>query len=390
MKTKAEDGMEKIRAEKTNDHAHNGVASKRVRYALVALGNIAQTAVLPGFLNAKENSELAAFVSDDPKKLKKLASQYNVENCYSYGQYDECLRSGKIDAVYIALPNHLHCEFAVRAAEAGIHVLSEKPLALDECECVEMIRACEDNGVKLMTAYRLHFERGNLEAIKIIRSGKIGEPRYFNSTFSMQVKKGVRTCSESGGGTLYDIGIYCINAARYLFQADPCHVFAFSTSGKDKRFEEVDEMTAATLRFPGKKLASFICSFGAADTAAYEVVGTKGTLRVTQAYEFSEPIKMEIKVGEKTTRRSFAKRDQFGPEIIYFSDCILKDREPEPSGSEGLVDVHVIRSLYESARQGKAVCLERFSRRPRPNLSQEIHRPAREPLELVHTEAPNE
>jgi predicted dehydrogenase len=376
-------------ARKTSSQAHDDTSSKRVRYALVALGNIAQVAVLPGFLNAKENSELVAFVSDDPKKSKKLGWEYNVENCYSYDQYDECLRSGTIDAVYIALPNHLHREFAVRAAEAGIHVLSEKPLALDECECVEMIRACEDNGVKLMTAYRLHFEQGNLEAIKIIQSGKIGEPRYFNSTFSMQVKEGIRTCSESGG-TLYDIGIYCINAARYLFQADPCHVFAFSTGGKDKRFEEVDEMTAATLRFPGKKFASFTCSFGAADTAAYEVVGTKGSLRVTPAYEFSQPIKMEIKAGAKTTRRSFAKRDQFGPEIIYFSDCILKDREPEPSGSEGLVDVHVIRSLYESARAGKAVCLERFERRPRPNLRQEIHRPVREPLELVHTEVPSE
>ena len=205
----------------------------------------------------------------------------------------------------------------------------------------------------------------------------------------MQVKEGIRTCRVSGGGTLYDIGIYCINAARYLFQADPRHVFAFSTMGKDKRFEEVDEMTAATLRFPGKKFASFTCSFGAADTAAYEVIGTKGTLRVTQAYEFSEPMKMEIKVGKKTTRRSFAKRDQFGPEIIYFSDCILNDRQPEPSGSEGLVDVHVIRSLYESARRGKAVCLERFSRRRRPTLRQEIYRPKRDPLPTVRTEAPS-
>jgi predicted dehydrogenase len=363
---------------------------KRVRYALLALGNIAQVAVLPGFLNATTNSELVAFISHDPKKMKALSKKYNVQQCYSYGQYDECLRSGKIDAVYIALPNHMHREFTVRAAEAGIHILSEKPLAMDECECKEMIRACEENDVKLMTAYRLHFERANLEAIQIVQSGKIGEARYFNSTFSMQVKEGIRTSREHGGGTLYDIGIYCINAARYLFQADPQNVFAFSTMGKDKRFQEVDEMTAATLRFPGKRFASFTCSFGAADTAAYEVIGTKGTLRVTQAYEFTEPMKMEVTVGGKTMRRTFAKRDQFGPEIIYFSDCILNDRSPEPSGCEGLVDVHVIRSLYESARKGKAICLERFQRRQRPNLRQEIHRPAQEPLQMVHTESPNQ
>ena len=206
----------------------------------------------------------------------------------------------------------------------------------------------------------------------------------------MQVKEGLRTSKQMGGGTLYDIGIYCINAARYLFQAEPQAAFAFSTMGYDKRFHEVDEMTAATLRFPQKRLASFTCSFGAADTAAYEVIGTKGTLRVTQAYEFSEPIKMEIKVAGKTTRRSFAKRDQFGPEIVYFSDCILNDRAPEPSGCEGLADVHIIRSLYKSARIGKAVRLDQVKKDRRPNLKQEIHRAVRRPLMTVRTDSPND
>ncbi len=370
-------------AEPRNDGGN--ASARRVRYALVALGNIAQTAVLPGFLNAKANSKLAALVSDDPTKLKELSKRYKVSRCFHYSQYDECLRSGEIDAVYIALPNNMHREFAVRAAAAGIHVLCEKPLGLNERECVEMIRACERNRVKLMTAYRLHFERANLEAIKIVQSGRLGEPRFFNSTFSMQVKQGIRTSRKMGGGTLYDIGIYCINAARYLFQSDAHTVLAFSTKGHDRRFREVDEMTAATLQFPGKRFASFTCSFGAANMAAYEVVGTKGTLHLKQAYEFSEPVKMEITIGEKITRRSFAKRDQFGPEIVYFSDCILQDRTPEPSGYEGLVDVHIIHSLYESARKGKAVSLEDFPRHRRPDLKQEIHRPARKPLRMVHT-----
>lgn len=370
--------------------AAKSASTRRIRYALVALGNISQVAVLPGFLNAKSNSELVAFVSDDRKKLKKFSKLYQVEHCYNYDQYEECLESGNVDAVYIALPNHMHCEFAVKAAAAGIHVLCEKPLAIDESECRKIIGACEHHGVKLMTAYRLHFERANLEAIKLVQSGKLGEPRYFNSTFSMQVKEGIRTSSETGGGTLYDIGIYCINAARYLFQADPLHAFAFSTHGQDARFTEVDEMTAATLRFPKKRFASFTCSFGATDTAAYEVVGTEGTLRVMQAYEFQEAMKMEIKIGDKTTRKSFAKRDQFGPELIYFSDCILKDREPEPSGEEGLIDVHVIRSLYQSAREGHAVSLQRFSDRRRPNPDQGIRRRARQPLGKVNTRSPSE
>jgi len=360
-----------------------------IRYALVGLGNIAQVAVLPGFLNAKSNSELVAFVTDDPKKAKQLSRKYKVPHTYNYSQYRECLESGEVDAVYIALPNSMHHEFTVRAAEAGVHVLCEKPLAVDEIECEEMIQACDRNNVKLMAAYRLHFERCNLEAIQIVKSGQIGEPRYFNSTFSMQVKEGVRTRSEKGGGTLYDVGVYCINAARYLFQADPYMAFAFSSKGQDRRFTEIDEMTAATLRFPGKRLASFTCSFGAANTATYEVIGTKGTMRVVSGYEYSVPATIELKVGEKTTRRRFAKRDQFGPEIAYFSDCILTGRTPEPSGQEGLIDVHIVRSLYESACTGRAVELANFPRHPRPSLRQEIHFPAVKALLQIHTQSPH-
>jgi glucose-fructose oxidoreductase len=382
--------MTKLRnGDKPAPNPLNSNSKERVRYALVGLGNIAQVAVLPGFLNAISNSELVALVSDDPKKAKRLSRKYKVQHTYGYAQYDECLQSGGVDAVYIALPNDMHHEFTIRAAEAGVHVLCEKPLATDEIECEEMIQACERNNVKLMAAYRLHFERGNLEAIQIIKSGKIGEPRYFNSTFSMQVKQGVRTQGEKGGGTLYDVGVYCINAARYLFQADPYMAFAFSTKGHDKRFTEIDEMTAAILRFPGKKLASFTCSFGAANTATYEVIGTKGTVRVISGYEYSVPATMELKVGEKTTRRRFAKRDQFGPEIAYFSDCILKGHTPEPSGQEGLIDVHVVRSLYESACTGRAVELAHFPRHPRPSLDQEIHFPEVKPLLQIHTKSPH-
>jgi predicted dehydrogenase len=373
-----------------NGHRNGNRHPRRVRYALVALGHISQNAVLPGFLNAKKNSEVTALISDDPKKMKELSEIYKVPHCYSYDRYDECLRSGEVDAVYIALPNDMHREFTARAAQAGVHVLCEKPMALDERECLNMIRVCDENNVKLMIAYRLHFERANLEAINVIKSGAIGEPRFFNSLFSMQVKEGIRTRRENGGGTLYDIGIYCINAARYLFRAEPLEVFAFSEYGHDQRFHEVDEMTSATLRFPGQRLATFTSSFGAGDEAMYEVVGTRGKLRMYQAYEYSEGIEMEITDEQgRTKKKSFKKRDQFGPELIYFSDCILKDREPEPSGVEGLCDVHVICSLYESACKGIPISLENFQRRRRPSMRQEIQRPFRKPLEKVHSAPPH-
>src|SRR5689334_7091572 len=153
--------------------------AKKIRYAVVGLGHIAQVAVLPAFAHA-ENSELAALVSDDPEKRAKLGRKYKVK-AFSYAEYDDCLRSGRVDAVYIALPNHLHREYSERAARAGVHVLCEKPMAVTARDCEAMIRAARKNRVKLMIAYRLHFERANLEAAKIARSGRLGELRFFSS-----------------------------------------------------------------------------------------------------------------------------------------------------------------------------------------------------------------
>ena len=253
-----------------------------------------------------------------------------------------------------------------------------------------MIEECKRNRVKLMTAYRLHFEKANLEAVKVAQSGKIGEARYFNSIFSMQAKEGnIRLRKKMGGGTLYDIGIYCINAARYLFQEEPIEVSAFSGNNGEKRFREVEEMVAATLRFPEERLATFICSFGAADAGSYDVVGTEGRLRMDHAYEYVMPITLEVTKGDKTQTREFGKRDQFGPELLYFSDCVLKNKQPEPSGEEGLIDVRIIQALYESAKTGKPVRLAGSRKQQRPTLRQEIKRPAIRKPEVVEAEEPH-
>ncbi len=362
--------------------------AKKIRYAVVGLGDIAQGAVLPAFANAK-NSELVGLVSDDSQKLEKLGRYYHVKERVDYKSYDAFLRSGLADAVYLCLPNSLHRDFAVRAANAGIHVLSEKPLAVTEEECTDIIRACAENEVKLMVAYRLHFERANLEAVRILASGKIGEPRIFQSLFTMQVKPGnIRLDKSLGGGSLYDIGIYCINAARYLFRAEPTEVMAFSASNSDPRFKEVDEMTSGLLRFPEDRLASFTTSFGAADSAVYTVAGTKGLLRMNHGYEYSQAIEVEITVKGRVERRKYSLKDQFAPELIYFSDCILGNQEPEPSGIEGLLDVHIIRSLYESVRKGRPIKLMDLKKQRRPTLKQEIHRPQPERPVKVLAEPP--
>ena len=232
--------------------------NKTVGYAVVGLGSIAQVAVLPAFKNARRNSRVTALVSDDPVKLKKLGKKYGVSLLYSYEQYDECLKSEEVDAVYIALPNSMHSDYTVRAANAGVHVLCEKPMAPDDRECDVMMIEATRNKIQLMIAYRLHFDPANLEAIKIVNSGRLGNPRIFNATFTRQVEKGdIRVQAKLGGGAVWDMGIYCLNAARYLFKDEPTHVMAMSASGQDPRFSQVDEMTSVILKFPGGRLANF-------------------------------------------------------------------------------------------------------------------------------------
>ncbi|MBW3672187.1 MAG: Gfo/Idh/MocA family oxidoreductase, partial [Acidobacteria bacterium] len=182
--------------------------SKEVRYAVVGLGHISQVAVLPAFEHASRNSELSALVSDDKEKLRKLGKKYDVANSHGYDDYEALLASGEIDAVYIALPNSLHKDFAIKAARAGVHVLCEKPMAVTAEQCRAMIDAAEANGVKLMIAYRLHFEKINMEVAELVRRGVIGEPRFFASSFSQSVVEGdVRLMPlEKGGGSVYDMG----------------------------------------------------------------------------------------------------------------------------------------------------------------------------------------
>jgi predicted dehydrogenase len=364
-------------------------AERQVGYAVVGLGHFAQDAILPAFEHAKENSRLVALVSGDPEKARALGERYGVP-VFSYERFEECLALPEVEAVYIAVPNSLHSEYAVRAAKAGVHVLCEKPLATTEAECREMIRACEESDVRLMTAYRLHFEQANLTAVEAVREGKIGDPRLFTSTFSFQVKApNIRIQRDKGGGVLWDIGVYCVNAARYLLRAEPVEVFAFCDKSQDPRFTEVEEAASVVMRFPEGRLAAFNVSFGAEAVATYQLVGTEGTLRVDNAYEYKGELRWELMSEGKTRKGKVPERDQIAPELLTFSGCILEGRAPEPDGWEGLADVRIISALYESARTGQPVKLEPFERPRRPAKEQEVHRPPAEAPEYVNAESPS-
>jgi predicted dehydrogenase len=238
-------------------------------------------------------------------------------------------------------------------------VLCEKPMAVTAGDCAAMINAAEKSDVRLMVAYRLHFEEANLKAIQLAQSGKLGELRLFTSTFTMSVRAGnSKLQGERGSGSLYDIGVYCINAARHLFRDHPVEVQAMTaTRTDDPRFAAVEEMITCSLRFPGERLASFSCSFGAAAIAEYRIVGTRGDLHLEPGYDYAKELRQYLTIDGKTKQKTFVRQDQFAAELIHFSEAVLSGREPEPSGREGMIDVAIVEALYRSARSGKPVRL---------------------------------
>jgi predicted dehydrogenase len=361
-----------------------------VRYAVVGLGNIAQLAVLPAFAHAKENSQLVALVSSDKEKLGALAKKYDVAHTGSYDELESVLQASKAQAIYIALPNTMHRRMTERAAAVGMHVLCEKPMATSVEDCEAMIAATSASHVRLMIAYRLHFEEANLDAIDRIQKGDIGEPRIFTSVFTQQVREGdIRTQRRLGGGALFDMGIYCVNAARYLLRDEPVEVLASEIRDTAPRFQGVDESTTAVLSFGGGRIAQLTASQGAASTSEFRIVGTKGDIRLDPAYEFAGKLRSFVTVDESTREHTYSKRDQFAPELLHFSACILEGKDPEPSGEEGLCDVRVLVAIQTAARTGQRVRLAPFERRSRPDVSLRMKRPPVGKISPIHAPSPS-
>ncbi|MXN63994.1 gfo/Idh/MocA family oxidoreductase [Stappia sp. GBMRC 2046] len=351
---------------------------KKIRYAVVGAGWISQQAFMPSVAQTG-NSELTAIVTGNAENAAKLADFYGIENIYSYDRYDEMLDADVVDAVYIALPNSLHADYAIRAARAGKHLLVEKPLAITEAECEAMIAAAAEAGVFLMTAYRLHTDPGTIEVLEQIRNGAIGDPRLFTSVFSYQADaSNHRLKAEHWGGPLQDIGVYCLNAARHVFAAEPIEAIAMQGSGEDDiRFGEVEEAIAVTLRFPGGRFAQFIASFGADTLDTYRVIGTKGEMTLEPGFRFETDTKLLMRQNEKVVfEKTSPPVDHFGGQTAYFSDCILNGVRPEPDGEEGLADVRAMLAIERAAATGEPQKIDTPPRpgHPTPDMLREIPR----------------
>lgn len=337
--------------------------SKRVGYAVVGLGSISQQAVLPAFRHSKK-AKLVAVVSGDLKKAKRLAARFGAGASYHYDDYDRCLANPEVDAVFIATNNGTHPRYSVRAAEAGRHVLCEKPMATTAAECRQMIQASREHKVRLMIAYRKYFEPASLALKKLIASGKLGKLKLIHSAFTIFLPPDRKVPAwhldpvASGGGSLVDVGVYCVNSIRWLTGREPKEAAAYSWTTDPGRFSGVEESISFQLKFPDALLVQASASFGAAQANFLKVFGEKGWASLDPAFAYDEERRLFGKIGGCWFEKRFKIIDEFALELDAFADSIRRKRDPEPDGREGLHDVVTMQAIYRAAREGRWVPID--------------------------------
>jgi predicted dehydrogenase len=320
----------------------------------VGLGRISMGHFMPGCLASKK-SRVVALVSGHRDKAEKEAAKYNVPagSLYSYDDFDKIAANKDIDAVYIALPNSMHAEYSIRAAKAGKHVLCEKPMATSVADAQAMVNACRAAKTKLMIAYRCQYEAVNLEAIQIIKQGRLGTVQAIESANGFVERAGEWRLNKklAGGGPLMDMGIYSLNACRYLTEEEPRYIEGFcSVIDHDGRFDQVEENVSFMIRFPSGIVASCNTTYGAQMDGYVRVHGSKGTMHLQPAFSY-EGIKLTTRIqGEPDTEKASNLNDpgQFTTMADNFSDCIINDVEPRTNGEEGLRDMKYIAEIYKS------------------------------------------
>jgi len=327
--------------------------ARKIGYAIIGLGRIADH-FMRGILDTS-NSQVTALVSGHRDKAESIAAKYGVptSSIYSYENFDEIAHNKAVDAVYVALPNSMHAEYTIRAAKAGKHVLCEKPMATSVADCEAMIAACKAAGVKLMIAYRCHYEPTNLRAVKLIREGALGKVQSIESAFGFNIGAGEWRLNRqlAGGGPLFDVGIYSLNACRYLTGEEPAQISAHaSVIDRDGRFDQVEENVSWTMKFPSGIVANCITTYGAAMDGYFRVYGSKGWLQVDNAFVY-EGLHLRADFSGTQLDELNPARDpsHFMAEAAHFSRNIREGTEPRSPGEEGLRDMRYITEIYRSA-----------------------------------------
>jgi predicted dehydrogenase len=336
-----------------------GGGDRKVGYCIIALGRISMDHFMPGVL-ATRNSRITGIVSGHRDKALAQAAKYGVpeSSIYSYENMDQIKKNPAIDAVYVALPNSMHAEYTIRSARAGKHVLCEKPMATTVADSQAMIKACKDANKKLMIAYRCHYEPTNLRALQLIRDGKLGKIQAIESANGFNEKAGEWRLDRklAGAGPLMDVGVYSLNACRFLTGEEPVDFKAYSSViDHDGRFDTVEENLSWTMKFPSGIVVSCNTTYGAPMNGFYRVHGSLGSLHVEPAFsyqglrltaELTDPAGGKpTLIDEPNTRTD---PSHFTTEASYFSDCILEDKAPQTAGEEGLLDMQYMSRIYES------------------------------------------
>ncbi len=345
---------------------------KKVGFAVVGLGAIAQGAVLPAFRHVKR-AKLVALVGRDKGKAVKLARKYKAQEVYGAEEFGDCLENPAVDAVYLATPQSEHFSATIAAARAGKHVLCEKPLAVTAEQSAEMVRVCEECGVQLMTAYRKYYEPSALYLKKLIQGGKLGKIDVIHTSFSELHVPGrsiawLLDSKVAGGGPLMDLGVYCVNTSRWLAEEDPVEVSAHAWKKDAERFRDVEEGISFRMQFASgrdvEEGTSFRMQFASGlmvqGTSTYSsaissfvfVQGTKGWACLTPAFPFDEERRLTGKIDGKWFEKKFKVVDEFAPELDAFAGAILTKKGVSADGHRDMI---ILEAIYESARKGEPV-----------------------------------
>ena len=343
---------------------------RRVGFAVMGLGRLALEQILPAFGECKQ-ARPVALVSGNAAKMQAIATQYGIPatSCYSYADFPKIRDNPSVQAVYVVLPNALHANAVVQAAQAGKHVLCEKPMATTPDEARRMIEACESAGRLLMIAYRCQYEVNNKELAKRARAGDLGRVQLIetiNTQNQGDAGQWRQKRSLSGGGSLPDVGLYCLNTSRALLGEEPIEVSATIFSpADDPRFKEVESTVSFTLRFPSGTIANCASSYSVHQHRHFKVLGTKSVGLIENAFAYEgQKLKLLHSDGkdEQTSELSLGRKNQFSLELDHLAQCIRSNTKPRTPGEEGLQDQIVMAAIYESAQTGRPVKLKPQSR----------------------------
>nr|CAD6438839.1 gfo/Idh/MocA family oxidoreductase [Rhizobium sp. Q54] len=343
---------------------------RKIGFAVVGLGKLALGEVLPAFGQSRA-AKLVALVSGNPEKAAKIAQQAGLPDdaIYNYENFDDIANNDRIQVVYIILPNALHKDFTIRALNAGKHVLCEKPMATSVADCEAMIAAAEEANRKLMVAYRCQYEPHNLEAMKVLREGRVGAVKIVSTDNGRPSKLDDpadqwRLDRElSGGGALLDIGIYGINGTRYLLNEEPTEVRAWAfTDEQDPRFAETEDVISWQLRFPSGIIANGTTSFSYSETSRLEVIGDKGRVKLDPATNY-RGLQLAVNGEDGEEQPKIEPIDQFAKEMDHMALAVLNGADVVSPGEEGMQDIRIMEAILQSVETGQAVEISSTYRR---------------------------